>query len=416
MRLVRRPINPALHQHIVRSGTRPLSLAAVAGFRHYYEFLNAVRSTSVVASPKNIERLHRVADALGYPRDEIFLDGGIGETRRPQEANDPKSADRVATISSFLRSTRSLGARDTRRGCAEYAALRRQDRFSVQTLRGHVEGEAGAMTSMAAWFHDHNIGVFPVVTPGKTPACASWDDYECTRGQAERFRNYGVRLGVLSVVDSDSAATETWADRHVPETPFMVRTCRGWHRYFRLANPLPKFIYGDGHTIEFRNHGLYVVGPGSIHAGDQKKGIAPGHVYAASDWSWRWDDIPFFSADFVFDDGSCGTQAASRGRGTQAASGSSGERFQFPEVVKEAGRHDTLFRQIRSWKHTFDQADAREYIHLMNLAHCRPPLEEDEDFNKWFLRAWKMQDRPFPDAPTVQGYDARLLRRLGLRL
>ena len=141
---------------------------------------------------------------------------------------------------------------------------------------------------------DQGIGVFPIVTPGKTPACSSWDDYVCTRNQAARFGNYGVRLGVLAVADSDSSASKAWVAANLPPTPFMVNAARGRHRYYRLEAATPKFIHRDGHAIEFRNQGQYVVGPGSVH----KLGM----TYTASDWSWDWNDIPIFPADFVWDD------------------------------------------------------------------------------------------------------------------
>jgi hypothetical protein len=119
----------------------------------------------------------------------------------------------------------------------------------------------------AVWFHDNGIGVFPIKTRSKEPACKSWDDYACTRDDAAKFVNYGVRLAHwIGVIDTDSPESEAWVQAHCPTTPFTVRGARGLHRYYRLqAEKTPKFIKRDGLTIEFRNQGQYVVGPGSVH-------------------------------------------------------------------------------------------------------------------------------------------------------
>ena len=113
-----------------------------------------------------------------------------------------------------------------------------------------------------------------------------------------------------------------------------------------------------------------------------------GQVYTAAPWSWCWEDIPFFPADFLFDDGSCGSRATPPG-----------ERFFVPDVIPEGERHDLLFKQLRSWKFIFEEDEARENIHLLNITRCKPPLPEDDDFERWFRRNWRRPDRPFKDDP-----------------
>jgi hypothetical protein len=242
----------------------------------------------------------------------------------------------------------------------------------------------------ALWFWDHDIHVFPV--HGKDPAIprgTSWKDYRCSREQAARLTNYAVPLSAaLGVLDTDTREAELWVlqqtmvHRTIPDTPFLVETARGFHRYFQLHRPLPKFLHRDGHTLEFRNEGQYVVGPNSLHPSGKK--------YQALYWSWRWVDIPFFPSDFVFDDRPPGA------RGSQ-----SGGPFVFPPVVYAGERHDMLFRQIRSCRHIVDHDEARELIHAMNVHYCQPPLVEDDAFERWFTRAWNKPDRPFP--PPLQG-------------
>lgn len=266
----------------------------------------------------------------------------------------------------------------------------------------HDVWEVPDATVPVLWFRDNGFHVFP--TCDKVPAVpkgTSQFDFRCSREHAACFREYGVPLSTsLGVVDTDSPETERWvlqqvANGTVPKTPLVVTTARGKHRYFRLTGAVPKFLHRDGHTIEFKNIGQYVVGPGSRRP--------DGVVYIADAWSWNIDDIPFFPADFVFDD-----------RPTKPCGSTDGARFEFPQEVHAGERHYMLFRQIRAWRHIFDESEAREGIHVMNQACCRPPLTEDEKFEQWFLRAWNQPDRPLPEgAPSVPTLP-RLTRLRGL--
>ena len=135
--------------------------------------------------------------------------------------------------------------------------------------------------SIAAWFHDLGVHVFP--TRNKVPAVpegASQFDYRCSRAQAVGFSEYGVPGGVrsghddgLTIVDADSATTKAWALAHLPGKSFTVTTGPyhdgsdgfGLHLYFRTRGPLPSAIRRDGLSLENRNAGVvYVVGPGSV--------------------------------------------------------------------------------------------------------------------------------------------------------
>ena len=254
----------------------------------------------------------------------------------------------------------------------------------------------------ATWFYAHGIPVFPCKPRSKEPACASWDDFSCSRQQADRFTNYGVPLSEhLGVLDTDTTESELWVQRQIatgtiPETPFTVTTgpyhdgsCgRGLHRYYRLTGSMPKYIHREGLTLELRNVGQYVVGPGSVHPS--------GVVYTPSEWSWRWDDLPFFPSDFAFDDGSCGAFSAA------------GQPYEFPENVCAGERHDQLFRLLRSCKAKgWDRDETRTLISVANQHRCSPPLAEDATFERWFARAWNHRDRPLEpeDAPlsTLRG-------------
>jgi hypothetical protein len=234
------------------------------------------------------------------------------------------------------------------------------------------------------WFFDHGIGVFPLV--GKHPACKSWDDYIATREEAARFRNYGVRLRnrdvQLGVLDSDTREAEVWVlqqivHRAIPDTPLVVETARGFHRYYRLTGLQALFIHRDGLTIEFKNGGQYVVGPGSIHPGDSKAGIPPGKKYCALNWSWRLEDIPFFPSDFVFDDRPPRT----------------GDGYAVPEALCQSERHDGLYRIMRSLAARGVPLDgALAACRVENRTRCQPPLPDDRDLDSYLRRAYHQSD------------------------
>ena len=70
----RRPLNPLLLRRVDRSGKTKQTIAFFAGFPNYPKFYETLRAAQLPATPLIVERLQRVADAVGFPRDEIFLD------------------------------------------------------------------------------------------------------------------------------------------------------------------------------------------------------------------------------------------------------------------------------------------------------------------------------------------------------
>jgi hypothetical protein len=69
-----RSINPALLECVRASGIPQSRLALIAGFPHYTQFYEALRADRLRGTPLLVERLERLADAIGFPCDEIFLD------------------------------------------------------------------------------------------------------------------------------------------------------------------------------------------------------------------------------------------------------------------------------------------------------------------------------------------------------
>lgn len=150
------------------------------------------------------------------------------------------------------------------------------------------------------------LSVIPVPRPdathdGKVPALA-WKPYQTRRATEaevvawfETEQNIAVITGAVSnavVVDADSPEAERWLVRHLPRTPWQVRTARGLHAYYRHPGvPVrnrAKVETRDGKlALDVRGDGGYVIGPGSVHAS--------GHVYLmGGDWSVPLASLPMF--------------------------------------------------------------------------------------------------------------------------
>lgn len=126
------------------------------------------------------------------------------------------------------------------------------------------------------------MSVVPVPAPsstndGKRPVIR-WKEYQSRRPvKSEMARwfegptNYAVITGRVSgivVVDVDSAAAVPWVRWNLVPTPWVVKTHKGWHLYYRPPYWLPvgnraRFA---GMALDVRGDGGYVIGPGSSHA------------------------------------------------------------------------------------------------------------------------------------------------------
>ena len=121
-----------------------------------------------------------------------------------------------------------------------------------------------------------NLSLFPVLPKDKKPAI-HWKKYQETHATHDELEawfgnghahNIGIATGRLSgivVVDTDTTEGEQWVRENLPAPPFMVRTAKGVHRYYRhpggrVGN---KARIRDG--VDIRGDGGYVLGPGSTH-------------------------------------------------------------------------------------------------------------------------------------------------------
>ncbi len=68
-------LNPRFLECLGASGRPGWLLALTGGWPHYPSFAAKLHAGIIAASPVTVERFHRLAKALGYPANEVFLDG-----------------------------------------------------------------------------------------------------------------------------------------------------------------------------------------------------------------------------------------------------------------------------------------------------------------------------------------------------
>ena len=70
----RRPLNPLLLRRVAHSNINKNVIARASGFPHYVQFFTLLRSKEIIGTPLTVGRLLRVAEVVGFPADEVFLD------------------------------------------------------------------------------------------------------------------------------------------------------------------------------------------------------------------------------------------------------------------------------------------------------------------------------------------------------
>ena len=204
----------------------------------------------------------------------------------------------------------------------------------------------------------------------------TWKPFQSERAPEDTIRewfggneqqNIGVALGRVSgvvVVDSDTSEAERWCAEHLPPTPMVTRTARGFHRYYQLptseGGPLPAFItVSDTLKIELRRDGQYVVGPGSVHPS--------GHVYTEVEpWPSTLDGVPEFPVGDLT-------------RGASHASAAPATAEPLPGTVPDGERNNTLFREgCRLRRLGWNETEIVRALVVLNTERCRPPLDREE--------------------------------------
>ncbi len=140
------------------------------------------------------------------------------------------------------------------------------------------------------------LGYGPVPIKDKRPL-VKWRDFHMLRrvGEVEvrrwwaRYPDASIALLTgwqydLVVVDTDTPEAERWARAELPPTPRVVRTRRGWHRYYRhpgLETRSKGHEVAPGVVVDVKGDRAQCTAPGSVHPS--------GYVYRATR-RWSPDD------------------------------------------------------------------------------------------------------------------------------
>lgn len=220
----------------------------------------------------------------------------------------------------------------------------------------------------------HALGFNLIPLDGKVPSAAlpqkQWAAFQTTRATDADLRtwfgnganrNAGILLGAISgvvVIDSDTPEAEAWCAQHLPPTPMMTRTARGFHRYYRRPPDvdLPAFVHtSNGLRIELRRDGQYVVAPGSVHPS--------GHLYAEVEtWPASVAELPLLPLDLA------GDGTTSRANSDTLAS-----------VLPAGSRNDSLFKEAcRLRRLGWEANEIALALAVLNRSRCQPPLDAGE--------------------------------------
>ena len=72
----RRVRQPAFRDAVRGCGRLGCEIAVRVGIRHFSKFSTLTNASSVPDTRENITTMERIADAIGFDRSQIFMDGG----------------------------------------------------------------------------------------------------------------------------------------------------------------------------------------------------------------------------------------------------------------------------------------------------------------------------------------------------
>jgi Bifunctional DNA primase/polymerase, N-terminal len=172
------------------------------------------------------------------------------------------------------------------------AELQNDNRENVREIR--LERQARVAGEMRR-LYDHGFALIPLGgKDGKKPLISGWNnrrlpfDACLNRMVKAGSLTYGIRLDGFLVVDcdTDNEATQALLAERFPASPFVVRTGRGSHHYYRHNGPVPPPIRDPDVTIEFKaGLSAFAVGPCSVRP--------DGKVYVAESGDITMD-LPLF--------------------------------------------------------------------------------------------------------------------------
>jgi hypothetical protein len=155
------------------------------------------------------------------------------------------------------------------------------------------------------------LNVVPVPRPsahydGKRPIIA-WKSFQTERVPfylacqwfVGNYTNAAVITGAVSgvvVVDADSEKAIAWCSSKLPKTPWLVRTRKGWHQFYRHPGVPVGNVNLRTHPLKLsadvKGDGGYVIAIGSVHESGSR-------YLEAGDWSVPKWQLPVFPVNLL---------------------------------------------------------------------------------------------------------------------
>ena len=245
----------------------------------------------------------------------------------------------------------------------------------------------------------YKFNVFPLKPKSKTPFDGhSWAKWQKVRVSEDQFdaweeqfpgcnwANVCGQISNLVVFDCDDDAAYRWAidEKHLPDTPFKVKTGKGWHLYYRypkgrtewLRSLDPKRMWGV--NADLRRDGNYVVAPGSVHES--------GAIYTLQGYV-DWETVPEFN---VFGVTVAVSKDADLGLDLSHVKSNFG-------IVNQGSRNKALTEYVGGLvaKKLPEREVYKDAWEWMNIS-CKPPLDKKE-FKATVKSVLRMEARNHPD-------------------
>lgn len=265
-----------------------------------------------------IDQLSDVAPSLTRgQRAELLADARSRLRPRPKVLADFASA--LRRRASRLHHRNVLAAMEPM-SATEEAALQRRDE---QQQRSTVpEAEPGldiaalfaaarlpfdqrSVFDRAQRLHADGLHLVPL-TPGSKEPATTWTEWQKRQMPLTLLRRHLEALGPdaglaiicgeasgVVVADLDDEGAVAWARENLPPTPWVTRTSRGEHWFYRYpSTPLPAMA--PPWTGQLQADGRYVVAPGSLHPDG-------GRYEGAGDWTQTKEALPVFDPRWLVD-------------------------------------------------------------------------------------------------------------------
>jgi hypothetical protein len=242
------------------------------------------------------------------------------------------------------------------------------------------------------------LSLIPILQGEKKPALPSWAPYQKQAATPETIRQwftgtkntFGVVTGEVSglvVVDCDSTEAIQWAQDNLPSTPFVVKTGKGQHWYYKhpgtkITNRARIKTGLVGLELDLRGDGGYVLAPGAKHPSGATYTVIAGKELLED--RIGFGGLPVFNPEWIKSKQPATTNAKTR---TQPSADVFERCVKYvsnipgaPEGQRNATANDVAFKIAQGF--CLDEQQGFQVLSDWNLG-CLPPLEESELHRVW---------------------------------